>query len=246
VSAIVRSSGASGAGRRGVPCFPRCTPHLVWWAAFIVAVAALVVCAVGCSSRESLHPALRLDDEDLERAIRKGKNLIATGQDPYQAYAHSMRDVNVRVSPHVIIRSAGCCWPRDTVAFHIAQEGDKSDAAVKRAVQRALKTVEREITFTAMLQIPKSRDEADLEFMLRTNTGIQYPPIVVETPIFIREVISPFDANAPVSAIYQYVAHFPVRGGPGVPPIGPRVSALSLEVIDGDCTGSARFDLRSP
>jgi len=98
----------------------------------------------------------------------------------------------------------------------------------------------------AMLQIPKSRDEADLEFMLRTNTGIQYPPIVVETPIFIREVISPFDANAPVSAIYQYVAHFPVRGGPGVPPIGPRVSALSLEVIDGDCTGSARFDLRSP
>jgi len=222
VSAIVRSSGASGAGRRGVPCFPRCTPHLVWWAAFIVAVAALVVCAVGCSSRESLHPALRLDDEDLERAIRKGKNLLATGQDPYQAYAHSMRDVNVRVSPHVIIRSAGCCWPRDTVAFHIAQEGDKSDAAVKRAVQRALKTVEREITFTAMLQIPKSRDEADLEFMLRTNTGIQ------------------------VSAIYQYVAHFPVRGGPGVPPIGPRVSALSLEVIDGDCTGSARFDLRSP
>jgi hypothetical protein len=48
-----------------------------------------------------------------------------------------------------------------------------------------------------------------------------------------------------VSTMYQYVMRFPVRGGPGVPPIGPSVRALFLEVRDGDCTGSAQFDLRS-
>lgn len=220
-------------------------PAAAKWAVWTVVAAAVAASPIGCTSRENLHPALRVDDEDLERAIRKGKNLIAAGQDPHQAYAHTMKDVHVRVSPDVILRSAAVCWPRDAIAFDIAQGGDKSDEGVKRAVQRALKTVEREIMFTAVLQIPKSRDPADVEFALRTNMGVKYPPIVVEAPSFVREVISPFDPSAPVSAMYQYVMHFPVRGGPGVPPIGPSVRALFVEVRDGDCTGSAQFDLRS-
>lgn len=245
MSKRARSSGDERDGGRLRRSFGRWMPAAAKWGVWAVVAAAVAASAVGCTSRESLHPGLRVDDEDLERAIKKGKNLIAAGQDPRQAYAHTMKDVHARVSPDVILRSAGVCWPRDAIAFAIAQGGDKSDEGVKRALQRALKTVEREIMFTAVLQIPKSRDPADVEFALRTNMGVKYPPIVVEAPSFVREVISPFDPSAPVSVMYEYVMRFPVRGGPGVPPIGPSVRSLFLDVTDGDCTGSAQFDLRS-
>ena len=96
------------------------------------------------------------------------------------------------------------------------------------------------------MQLPKSRDPADIEFVLRTNTGVSYPPLAVEVPVFVRDVGKTFDPSAPAAVVYSYVIRFPIRGGPGIPGIGPNVSELLLIVRDGDFEGWAEFPLKEP
>jgi hypothetical protein len=212
----------------------------------LLAVGAAVLAGTGCGGRAELHPALRVENEDLQRAISKGRSLIRQEADVDEARTWALRDANVRVSREVIIRKAGCSWPVDEIALAIAEQGDDSDAGVRRAARRAMRLLERELKFMVVMQVPKSRDPASVEFALRTSRGVEYPPIAVETPTFLREVVSPFDADAPRGAMYYYVVRFPIRGGPGVPPVGPTVSALNLVVRDGQSEGAVDFPLRAP
>jgi hypothetical protein len=202
--------------------------------------------AGGCSSRETLHPALRIDDEDMSRAVRRGKGVIAAGSDPEEALKWRLEDINVRVSGDVILRSAGCCYPQDEVCYRVAVGGDKSDAGVRRAVNEALKTIGNELRCLATVQLPKTKDPASIDFALRTSLGVEYPPIAVQTPQWVRDITPIYDASGTSSALYYYVIRFPVRGGPGVPPVGPNVRSLSLIVKDGDAEASATFNLPVP
>ena len=123
--------------------------------------------------------------------------------------------------------------------------GDASDAGIRHAVATALKTIERELKAIAIVQISKTRDPASIDFVLRSSTGTEYPPIAVETPTFLRDVTATYDPTAPAAALYAYTIHFPARGGPGVPPIGPAVRSLVLLVRDGEYEGRASFPLHS-
>jgi hypothetical protein len=206
---------------------------------------AIAVCqlAAGCASRQKLHPRLLLEDEQIDRSVRRGKTLVSTWNDPLNAFTRGVSEANVRVSADVIVRGAQICWPEEEIAYQIAVGGDKSDKAVHIAVEEALKRVERQIRFFATLQLPKTKDPSTLEFFLRTSARKEYPALIVEEPVFERSVVSPYDASAPVSGIYYFTVHFPVRGGPGIPPIGPTVRYLDLVVRDGSSEGSVRFEL---
>ncbi len=214
----------------------------------VATITVCILCALpvlgGCSSRETLHPALRASDDDISRGIRRGKGLI--GRDPGDVFTLRLQDVNVRVSSDIILRSAGCCWPQDEICYRVAAGGDKSDAAVNRAVNEALKTVERELRCVAVVQLPIERDPAKVDFVLRTNLGVEYPPIAVEMPKLLREIDLTWDNTQPRSGLYYYVVRFPIRGGPGVPPVGPNVRSVSLVLRDGDAEGLATFDLPRP
>lgn len=213
--------------------------------ALAAVAASLAVLLSGCSAKERYHSALVVLDEDISRGTSRGKSLIAGGANPSDAYASRIEDVNLRVSSDVVLRSAGLGLPADEVAYQIALGGDDSDAGIRRAVTNALKTMERELKTIAVVQVAKSRDPASIEFALRTNIGTDYPPIAVETPTFLRDVTAAYDPTAPPAVLYSYVIHFPARGGPGVPAIGPTVSSLSLVVRDGEYEGKATFPLRS-
>jgi hypothetical protein len=212
--------------------------------AFLVGTAGLI--AGGCGKQSDIHPALRVEGQDLERAKQRGRSLARSGADPYTAYAMGLQDVNLRASAHVILRSAGCCWPRDEVAFEIARRGDSSDAGVTRAARDALRTAERELKFVLIVQMPKDRDPASIEFALQTGGGQEYPPVVVEEPYYLRDAESYHDADAPLSGVYYYVVRFPVRGGPGIPPIGPQVRTLYLVLRDGELEASVAFTMPRP
>lgn len=209
-------------------------------------VLCLVLSAGGCSSRKALHPALQVSDQDMTRAVNQGKSTISSGGDPEDVFKWRLVDVNVRISSDVILRSAGCCWPRDEICYQVALGGDRSDAGVRRAVNAALKTIERELRCVATVQVPKDKDPANVDFALRTNLGVEYPPIAVQTPQWVRDISPTFDKSAPPAALYYYVVRFPIEGGPGVPPVGPNVRSLSLTVRDGEAEGSATFDLPKP
>jgi hypothetical protein len=209
-------------------------------------ILSLILAAGGCSSRETLHPALQVSDQDMTRAVNRGKSTIASGGDPADVFKWRLMDVNVRISADVILRSAGCCWPQDEVCYQVALGGDRSDAGVRRAVNKALRTIERELRCVATVQVPKDRDPASVDFALRTNLGVEYPPVAVETPQWVRDISPTFDKSAPPAALYYYVVRFPIEGGPGVPPVGPNVRSLSLLVRDGEAEGSATFDLPRP
>jgi hypothetical protein len=203
--------------------------------------AALVgVLLIGCSGRDRLHPAFRLDDDELTRAISRGKRVAATG-DPDEAFRARIVDVNTQISSDVILRKAGPCWPADEIAYQIACSGDTSDAGIKKATKVGLKVIAREMRFTAIVQIPKTSDTASIKFALRTGQGTEYPPIAVETPVYIRDVNPIFDRTAPPAALYRYTVHFAVLGGPGVPPIGPTVRSLAFVVKADDSEASVRF-----
>jgi len=231
-------------GHHTFDCFGRNTNL----AALVVVGASLCLLLSGCSGKERYHSALVATDEDISRGTSRGKSLIASGADPADAYKSRMVDVNVRVSSDVILRSAGVCMPADEIAYQIALGGDSSDNGVRHAVTSALKTIERQVRTAAIVQVAKSRDPASVDFALRTSPGTDYPPIAVEKPTFLREVKLTYDSTAPAAALYSYVILFPSRGGPGVPPIGPTVSSLSLVVQDGPYEGKATFPLqvRSP
>lgn len=211
----------------------------------VLVLGSLCVLGAGCSSRQQVHPALLVENEDIDRAIRRGKTIISTGDDPYNAFG-PMQDVNVSVSADVIIRGAVMCWPREEIAFQVAQAGDTSDRGINQAVDQALRKIEREIRFFATLQIPKTKDLSTLQFALRADGRSEYPALVVEQPMYDRDVSSPFDPGAAPSALYLFTMHFPIRGGPGVPPIGPNVRSLDLVVKDGESEGTVQFELPRP
>jgi hypothetical protein len=201
---------------------------------------------VGCSSKSRIHPALVLTDDDITRGVSRGKSLIAQGADPSDAFQFRLVDVNQRVSADVVLRSAGLCMPQDEVAYQVAVGGDTSDAGIRKAVAKAMKDTERQLRAIAIVQVSKARDPASIGFVLESNTRVQYPAIVVEAPAYIRDVSPGFGQNEKPAAMYFYTAFFPVRGGPGVPPVGPTVRSLSLAVKDGDSEGYTEFALQTP
>ncbi|HUU53677.1 MAG TPA: hypothetical protein VMY87_02065 [Armatimonadota bacterium] len=219
-----------------------CKAKLVAFAAILASFALLLN---GCSAKERYHSALVVLDEDISRGTSRGKGLIASGANPSDAYAYRVDDVNIRVSSEVILRSAGLGLPADEIAYQIAAGGDSSDAGIRRAIASAIKTMERELKAMAIVQVSKTRDPASIEFVLRSSTGTEYPPIAVETPTFLRDVTATYDPTATAAALYAYTIHFPARGGPGVPPIGPTVRSLALLVKDGEYEARADFPLVS-
>jgi len=219
-----------------------CKAKLVAFAAILASLALLLN---GCSAKERYHSALVVLDEDISRGTSRGKGLIASGANPSDAYAYRVDDVNIRVSSEVILRSAGLGLPADEIAYQIAAGGDSSDAGIRRAIASAIKTMERELKAMAIVQVSKTRDPASIEFVLRSSTGTEYPPIAVETPTFLRDVTATYDPTATAAALYAYTIHFPARGGPGVPPIGPTVRSLALLVKDGEYEARADFPLVS-
>jgi hypothetical protein len=221
----------SGAGRRA---------GRAWSLAAGLALGACVLLGPGCSSQEALHPALRLEEEDYQKAVARGRNLI--GGDPYQAYRFTEQPL--RVTPEVTIRGAACCWPKDQIVFAIAKQNDPSDAAVMRAAREARRRAEREIGFAVELVIRKTRDPSSVRFLMRTSTGQTYPPLAVDTPVYLRDVATALDEpNTPPAALYGYDLHFPIQGSPGYPPVGPEVTSLSLVVQDGELEASINFPM---
>lgn len=219
--------------------------HKRVFGALAAVLVSLAVSLSGCSAKERYHSALVVMDEDISRGTSRGKSLVASGANPSDAYASRMDDVNLRVSSDVILRSAGIGLPADEVAYQIAVGGDSSDAGIRRAVTNAIKAMERELKAVAIVQVSKTRDPASVDFTLRSSTGTEYPPIAVETPAFLRDVTAAYDPTAPASALYTYTIHFPSRGGPGVPPIGPTVRSISLLVKDGEYEARVDFPLPS-
>ncbi len=213
--------------------------------ALVAVPVSLALLLSGCSTKERYHSALLVLDEDISRGRSRGERLISRGANPSDAYASRMEDVNIRVSSDVILRSAGLCLPVDEIACQIAAGGDPSDAGIRRAVASAIKTVERELKAIAIVQVSKTRDPASIDFVLRSSTGTEYPPIAVEAPTFLREVTALYDPTAPPAVLYAYTIHFPCRGGPGVPAIGPTVRSITLVVKDGEYSAMAIFPLRS-
>ncbi len=211
-----------------------------------IGVACLSILMAGCSNESRINPIFRPDDTQLQRAITSGKNAVLGGVDPNDLLSSQMIDVNLRVSSDVVLRSAGCCWPTQEVAYEIAMAGDSTDAGVRKAVSAALRVIEREMKCVATIQLPMDKDPGSISFALRTNTGIEYPPVAVEKPVFVREVTSIYDPTAPAGALYLYIVRFPVRGGPGVPPVGPNVTSLNFVVKDGEAEAEVNFPIPQP
>ena len=215
--------------------FPSC--------ALLALLAALL--AAGCgSNEEALNPALRLSDKDFASAVERGRQLVCSGSDPYQAYKDT-KEANVRVTPEVAVRTVSCGWPADEVAFSIARAGDKSDQGVERAANEARQRTAKEIKFSVIVQLPKSRDRNSLQFFLQASNGQRYPSALVEPPVWIRDVSSALDPSMPASVLVGYDIHFPVQGSPGYPPIGPEVNSLDLVVKDGDSEASVNFPMKT-
>ena len=206
------------------------------------ALAVAVLSLAGCSSREQLNPALRLENEQYERAVERGRSLLAAGADPYQAYTCA-HQANQWVTSDVIVQDAVCCWPADEVAFAIVQQGDSSPTAVERAARQARSQVEREIKFSVVLQIPKSMDPSNVGFQMRSSAGSTYPPTAVDTPVYLRDVTTALDPSLGPAALYGYDVHFPIQGSPGYPAIGTGVSSLSLIIKVGDKEVSVPFTI---
>ena len=211
----------------------------------------ILVCAgfallSGCSNRAELHPALRVDRDQLDWAIQRGRHLVVTDKDPDESFKRGTKDVNIRISPYVIIRQAICRWPVDELVYAIAQGGDSSDAAVRSAVDKAMERCERQIRFRVIVQIPDSYQSSDLTFALRTNIGQQYPPLAIEAPTRLRHIISALDPDLPPSSMWAYEVRFPTQGCPGLPVIGKRITALDLIVKDGELEGVVSFRMQTP
>jgi hypothetical protein len=206
------------------------------WRRLALAAVALALIVQGCSSREALNPVFQPEPEEYQRAIERGQYIIKCGDSPYTAYRGAVDLVNVRAAPDVIIREAACCWPTDEIAFAVAAQGDASDAAADRAARQALRRAERELKFVVVIQLPKNRDPEDsgITFTMRSSLGQSYPPIAVETPVYVRDVATALDPSMPPAALYSYTIRFPIRGSPGYRPITPDVTSLDLIVQSGE------------
>jgi len=169
--------------------------------------------------------------------------MISSGEAPEDAFAYRTVDVTERLSSEVIVRSAGICLPVDRLAYEIAKGGDSSERGTRKAISQATRAADRELMFVASMQLAQTFDPANIQFKLRTNTATEYPPIAVDMPVLLREVRPSFDPTAAMAELYYYVVHFPVSGGPGVPPIGPEVTSLTLVISDGTSEATVEFPL---
>ncbi len=210
----------------------------------MLALPAGALIASGCSNSETVHPALRLEEEDYTKAVKKASGLVASKSDPTRAYVGGMQQVNLRVSQDVIIREAAVCWPAEELAYLIVKNA-ADDSAVARVARQARRTVETDLKIEVVMQLPKSQDPSSLKFALKTSLGEEYPPLAVEPPTFIRDVASALDPSMPASAMYTYDVHFPIQGSPGFPPIGPGVTSLDLVVKDGTLQATTSFVMPS-
>lgn len=204
---------------------------------------AVTLISGGCSSKSSVHPIFSVETADIDLAAQRGKDLINRGAKPEDAYYYQAADINQRISSDVIVRTAGMVMPVQRIAYEIAKSGDTSDAGLRSSIAEGLKAAENELMCFAEIQIPMTMDPAGITFKLKTNTGTTYPPIAVETPIMLREFKPAYDLTASNAAVYYYVIRFPVRGGPGVPPIGPSVMSLTMTMSDGSGQVSYTCDL---
>ena len=200
------------------------------WA--LPAIGALVLVAAGCSSRSRIHPDLQVDESAVQRAIERGLMTVKSGKDPYGIFRYSTKQVNVRLSADVIVSEVTCCWPEQEIAFAVAQLGDTSDVAVRRAVGEARRRVEQEMKFWAVIQLSKSRELGSVEFLMRSNLGNEYPPLVIETPVLLRDV-TPLGGGGGMASLLAYSVRFPLQGGPGYPPLSPAVHTLQFVVREG-------------
>jgi len=205
--------------------------------------ALLPLLVAGCASNVNMNPALKVEPKDMEAAKQRGVGLLNAGADPYSVYSWTTKSVNVRVSGDVVLQDAALCLPKDEIAFAIAKSGDKSEAGVNRAAEEAAQRASNEVKFSVVLQVAKAKDPTSVQFEMRTNTGQSYPPLAVEAPTFIRDIVSALDPTAPPGALYGYDVRFPARGSPGYPPIDISVSSVTLVVKDGQSEGSADFYL---
>lgn len=206
----------------------------------LLALSAGALIASGCSNSESVHPALRLEEEDYKKAVERARGLVTSRSDPARAYKTGMQQVNLRVGQDVIIREAAVCWPAEELAYLIVKNS-ADGTAVDRVAKQARRTVETDLKIEVVMQLPKAQDPSSLTFALKTSAGEEYPPLSVEPPIFIRDVASALDPTMPASAMYSYDVHFPIQGSPGFPPIGPGVTSLDLIVKDGTLQAAASF-----
>lgn len=215
-----------------------------WLLALCLAlVAAWGLSLAGCANSEAIHPGLRLEDEDFDKAVERGRSIVSCGDDPYKAYSFDTQQVNLRVTQDVIVREAACCWPADEIAFRIAKQADGDTTAVDRIAKQTRREVERDLKFSVLIQIPKSRDPSTLKFAMRSSAGMEYPPIAVEQPVYVRDISTALDPNMPASALYGYDVHFPIQGSPGYAPISPQISTLTLVVRDGNAEASVSFNM---
>jgi len=233
------------AGRRRWTAGLRCSGQAALALAGLL-LSVIVLAGGGCGERVEVHPALRVSEQDLKRAREEGERIARCRGDPYQVFRSGAQAVHLRVSSDVILREAGICWPAEEIAFRVAQINEVSAAGVQRAAREALRTSQRQIRFWAVVQVPKSRDPAELQFAMRTSAGVEYPPLPVEAPVYLRDISSALDPGMPPSALYSCMVRFPIRGAPGYPPIGPGVSSLTLVVRDATAETTVSFPLRAP
>lgn len=219
-------------------CRPRRSGGYWHWGA----LAALLLCVLGCGQRAEIHPALRATEEDLDRAASIAKELVAKGQNPLDALTYRSADSNTRVSSDVILRSAGLTLPIDRIVYEIARLGDTSDVNIRRGIEAGLRGSENEVICVASIQVAESRDPASIQFALRASVT-EYPPLSVDTPVLLREISAAYDPSAGTAKLYLYVIHFPIKGGPGYPPIGPTITSLTFVVKDAGSEATASFQL---
>ena len=209
-----------------------------------IAASVLVLTAgTGCGRRQKLHPAFELDQDSINKAVVRGRQLMRERRDPLEAFVRSTSDDSVRVSTEVVVRQTCCCYPAYELCYEIARSGDSSDLGIQRVMKETLPRVERELRFFVYIQLPETRDPTNVQFALRTDRKQEYPPAVVCTPTLVRKVTSGLDPNMPPSVLYCYQVIFLLRGAPGYAPISPLVRSLYLVVKDDPSEGQIEFVL---
>lgn len=206
----------------------------------------LCLLMLGCSSGSTVNPALTLKDpQAIEEATKRGIALIKNGGDPYTLFGRTTKQINERLGKDIIVRSASLCLPKDELAFRVAMAGDPSEEGAKRAANAALPQINRQVRFTVVLQLAKTRNPEEVTFELTTNLTKPYPPVAVEPPELISELSSALDPDITPMAVYGYNVYFATTGSPGFPAIDDTVSNLTLAINADGATSRASFSLAS-
>jgi hypothetical protein len=158
-------------------------------------------------------------------------------------FRHSTRQVNIRLTGDTVVREVACCWPEDEVACAVGQLENTSRAAVDRAAQEARRRAERELRFWVVMELAESHDPSSVKFVLKTQSRQEYPPLIVETPVRLRELPSGYGGAHGPAVQLGYSVRFPTQGSPGYPPIGPGVRELYLVIKDGVAETSVMFPM---